>query len=68
MTISPDGIIFWQWGTFALNATIVFTWLVMALLSLISWLVTRRICNHYRAFPLAKSAGSPGYRHSRSNP
>ena len=43
MTISPDGIIFWQWGTFALNATIVFTWLVMALLSLISWLVTRKI-------------------------
>jgi F-type H+-transporting ATPase subunit a len=45
MTISPDGIIFWQWGGFSLNATIVFTWLVMALLTLISWLVTRRLSN-----------------------
>lgn len=43
MTISPDGIVFWQWGLFSLNATIVFTWLVMGLLTLISWLVTRRL-------------------------
>jgi F-type H+-transporting ATPase subunit a len=43
MTISPDNIVFWQWGPFALNATIVFTWLVMALLTLVSWLVTRRL-------------------------
>lgn len=43
MTISPDSIIFWQWGMFSLNATIVFTWLVMAPLSLVSWLVTRRL-------------------------
>ncbi len=43
MTISPDGLIFQQWGWFSLNATIVYTWLVMALLTLISWLVTRRM-------------------------
>ena len=43
MTISPDNIVFWQWGIFSLNATIVFTWLVMALLTLVSWLVTRRL-------------------------
>lgn len=43
MTISPDGIVFWQWGAFSLNATIVFTWLVMALLTLGSWLITRRL-------------------------
>lgn len=43
MTISPDSMIFWQWGLLSLNATIVFTWLVMALLTLISWLVTRRL-------------------------
>ncbi|MCP5242055.1 F0F1 ATP synthase subunit A [Nitrosomonas sp.] len=43
MTISPDSIIFWQWGTVSLNATIVYTWLVMALLTAISWLVTRRL-------------------------
>lgn len=43
MTISPDGIVFWQWGSFSLNGTIVFTWVVMALLTIISWLVTRRL-------------------------
>lgn len=43
MTISPDGVVFWQAGGFSLNATIVFTWLVMALLTLGSWLVTRRL-------------------------
>lgn len=43
MTITPDNIVFWQWGIFSLNATIVFTWLVMGLLTLFSWLVTRRL-------------------------
>jgi F-type H+-transporting ATPase subunit a len=43
MTISPDDIVFWQWGMFSLNATILFTWLVMVLLALISWLITRRL-------------------------
>lgn len=43
MTISPDGVVFLQWGAVSLNATIVFTWLVMLLLTLVSWLVTRRL-------------------------
>ncbi len=43
MIISPDNIVLWQWGQFSLNATIVFTWLVMALLTLTSWLVTRNL-------------------------
>jgi F-type H+-transporting ATPase subunit a len=43
MTISPDNIIFWQWGSLHLNGTIVFTWLVMGLLTFIAWLVTRRL-------------------------
>jgi F-type H+-transporting ATPase subunit a len=43
MTISPDNVVFWHWGLLAINATILFTWLVMALLTLISWLVTRRL-------------------------
>jgi F-type H+-transporting ATPase subunit a len=43
MTITPDSVVFWQWGMLSLNATIVFTWLVMALLTLASWLVTRRL-------------------------
>jgi len=32
-----------QWGPVALNATIVFTWAVMALMVLGSWLVTRKL-------------------------
>lgn len=43
MRISPDQIVFWQWGPVALNATIVFTWLVMALLVLVSRLITLRL-------------------------
>lgn len=41
MRISPDALVFWQWGPLTLNATIVFTWLVMGLLVTGSWLVTR---------------------------
>ena len=41
--ISPDTIIFLEWGQVTLNATIVFTWLVMALIVFISWLVTRKL-------------------------
>ncbi|XKE46233.1 F0F1 ATP synthase subunit A [Halomonas organivorans] len=43
MTISPDALVIWEWGPGAINATLVFTWLVMALLTLVSWLVTRRL-------------------------
>ena len=41
--ISPDQVIFWQWGPVYLNATIVFTWGVMVIMVLGSWLVTRRL-------------------------
>lgn len=41
--ISPDTIVFLKWGPVTLNATIVFTWLVMALMVFASWLVTRRL-------------------------
>lgn len=43
MTITPDSIIIWQWGHLYINGTIVFTWLVMGLLTFIAWLVTRRL-------------------------
>ncbi|MDW7739753.1 MAG: F0F1 ATP synthase subunit A [Bacillota bacterium] len=43
MTINPDGTLLFQWGWFTINATIFFTWLVMALLTLGSWLVTRNL-------------------------
>jgi F-type H+-transporting ATPase subunit a len=42
MEISPDNIIY-AFGPVKLNATILFTWVVMALLVGISWLVTRRL-------------------------
>lgn len=43
MAISPDSIVFWQWGAFSVNATLVFTWAVMALLTIGSWAITRRL-------------------------
>lgn len=43
MHLSPDEIIFWQSGWFKVNATILFTWLLMFGLALGSWLVTRRL-------------------------
>jgi len=41
--ISPDSLIIWQWGFVTINATLLFTWLVMALLAVFSWLVTRKL-------------------------
>jgi F-type H+-transporting ATPase subunit a len=46
--ISPDAIILWRWGAVHLNVTIVFTWLVMAILTLASWLVTRNLAAEIR--------------------
>ncbi|MDD5642905.1 MAG: F0F1 ATP synthase subunit A, partial [Syntrophales bacterium] len=43
MEISLDSVVLWRWGPVLLNATILYTWLVMALLVLVSWLVTRRL-------------------------
>jgi F-type H+-transporting ATPase subunit a len=41
--ISPDQVVFWQWGFITINATLAYTWLVMAILVIGSWLVTRRL-------------------------
>jgi F-type H+-transporting ATPase subunit a len=43
MDISPDSIVFWQWRFVTLNATIVFTWAVMILLTAVSYFVTRKL-------------------------
>ncbi|MCM5571976.1 F0F1 ATP synthase subunit A [Burkholderiaceae bacterium FT117] len=43
IAITPDAWVLWHWGPFPVNATIAFTWLVMALLVVLSWLVTRRL-------------------------
>lgn len=43
MTISPDDIVLWQWGWLHINATLAYTWLIMALAAGGSWLVTRNL-------------------------
>ena len=43
MQLSPDNIVFWQYGFFKLNATIVYTWALMLVLALGAHLVTRRL-------------------------
>ncbi len=43
MELSPDTAIIYQWGVVKINATILYTWLVMAALVLGSWLVTRHL-------------------------
>ena len=43
MRLTPDAWIFWQYGFFKLNATIVFTWALMAVLVLGAALITRRL-------------------------
>lgn len=41
--ITTDSIVYWEWRFVVLNATLVYTWGVMALLTLGSWLLTRRL-------------------------
>ncbi|MDJ0727912.1 MAG: F0F1 ATP synthase subunit A [Prochloraceae cyanobacterium] len=41
--LTPDDIIFWTNGIITINATLVFTWLIMFLLVVFSWLVTRNL-------------------------
>ena len=43
MRLSPDDLVFWQHGIVKLNATIVFTWGLMFVLSVGSLLVTRNL-------------------------
>lgn len=48
MKISPDQLVFFDWSWGRINATLVFTWLIMALLTIGSWLVTRRLSSGER--------------------
>jgi len=41
--ISPDQVIYWQWGPITLNATIVFTWGVIAIMVGGAWILTRNL-------------------------
>ena len=50
MHLSPDEVIFWQFGLLKLNATIAFTWGLMLVLIVGSLLITRRLSlNHARS-------------------
>ncbi len=48
MHISPDQIMIWRWGSITLNATILFTWVVTALIVFVSYLVTRQLSGEIR--------------------
>jgi F-type H+-transporting ATPase subunit a len=43
MHLSPDQVVFWQYGFLKLNATIAFTWGLMFVLAIGSWLITRKL-------------------------
>lgn len=45
MHLSPDEMIYWQYGFLKLNATIVFTWGLMLVLTVGSKLITRKLSN-----------------------
>jgi len=48
MRLGPDQLIFWQYGLFKLNGTIVFTWALMAVLVLGSMLITRTLSTEHQ--------------------
>ena len=66
MHLSPDEIIFWQFGFFKLNATIVYTWGLMIVLAVGSKLVTQT-CYRPATFALAESAGNRRHRHRKTD-
>lgn len=43
MQISPDSTVFWQWNFITLNATLVFTWVIILFLGICFWLITRNL-------------------------
>ena len=48
MHLSPDEMIFWQHGWVKLNATVAYTWVLMAVLAAGSKLVTRRLSTDHQ--------------------
>jgi F-type H+-transporting ATPase subunit a len=46
MRLTPDQTIFWQHGTFKINATIVFTWILMLILAFGAKLITRQLSHN----------------------
>lgn len=48
MRLSPDEVIFWQFGMLKLNATILYTWGLMLVLVIGAWLITRRLSSGHQ--------------------
>ncbi|APW46252.1 F0F1 ATP synthase subunit A [Rhodoferax antarcticus] len=48
MRLGPDQLLFWQYGLFKLNGTIVFTWALMAVLVVGSMLITRGLSTEHQ--------------------
>lgn len=46
--ISPDQVILWQWGFITINATMLYTWIIMAILVAGSWMVTNNLSREIR--------------------
>ena len=59
MHLSPDEIVYWQYGWFKLNATIVFTWAVMSVLVVGAWLVTRKLSIGLQRAPAVRPSVRP---------
>jgi F-type H+-transporting ATPase subunit a len=47
MQLSPDELVYWQYGFFKLNATIVFTWALMLVLAVGSRIITRHLTTEH---------------------
>ncbi|MEX1258254.1 MAG: F0F1 ATP synthase subunit A [Gemmatimonadota bacterium] len=43
MQLTPDQVVYWEWGFVTINATLVFTWLSMAAMVAAAWIVTRTL-------------------------
>ena len=43
MTLSPDEIVYFTVGPLKVTATLVFTWVTMAVLVILSWLARSRV-------------------------
>ena len=54
MHLTPDQIVFFRWGAVHLNATIVYTWVLIALLTIASWLLTRHLAGPGTPLALAE--------------
>ncbi len=43
MRLTPDELVFWRYGFLVLNSTIVTTWVLMLVMTVGSWLITRKL-------------------------